>query len=377
MPEKLDHLQHGLKNSFHGEGVTPAWVAEMDFGLAPAIAEALHTAVDRGLTGYPYPKLEEACADAAVSFWADRFEWSPDSTWVHAAPDVIAGCRRAIELLTRPGSPVVVHSPVYFPFYNMISDAGRDVVEVISQVSDEGRYTLNLDGIGRAFDEGAGSIVLCSPWNPTGRSFSRDEIDAVCELARHHEARVIADEVHAALTFEAGTHTAAATVDPETVVTVTAASKAWNLPGLKCAQLVLSNEADRDKWVSHFTPDRVGVSTLGLVASEAAYRDGGAWLDEVMVRLDSNAALLGDLINEHLPDLSYRRPEATYLTWLDFAPYHLTEPAEFLLSQAGVALTAGGPFGSGAESFARLNFATHPETLVELCERMGKVLHKM
>ena len=140
---------------------------------------------------------------------------------------------------------------------------------------------------------------------------------------------------------------------------------------------MLTNEADRKIWQSYFTPDRVGVSTFGLVASEAAYRDGESWLGDVMVRLDSNASLLGDLIAEHLPDLRYRRPEATYLAWLDFSPYHLTEPAEFLLRVARVALTGGGPFGSGAESFARLNFATHPETLVELCERMGKVLTRV
>ena len=152
-----------MKNSFHGDEVTPAWVAEMDFGLAPEIARALRTAVDRGLTGYPYPLLEEACAEAATSFWARKFDWPVHPSWVHSAPDVIAGCRRAIELLTRPDSPVVAHSPVYFPFYNMIADAGRDVVEVVSDVNDEGRYVLNLDGIDRAFDEGAGSIVSLLP----------------------------------------------------------------------------------------------------------------------------------------------------------------------------------------------------------------------
>ena len=372
MTGHLEHLRHGLKNSYHGDHVVPAWVAEMDFGLAPAIAEALETAIDRALTGYPYPILEEACAAAATGFWQDSLGWEVPASWVYPAPDVIAGCRRAIELLTAPGSAVVVHSPVYFPFYNMIEDARRDVVEVVSDRDAEGRYVLNLDGIERAFDDGAGSIVLCSPWNPTGRSFERSEIEAVCDLARKHAVRVIADEVHAPLTYEPGSHVAAASVDPESVVTVTAASKAWNLPGLKCAQVVLTNERDREKWEPHFTPDRVGVSTFGLVASEAAYRNGRDWLDAAMERLRSNSGLLGDLLAEHVPELAYQPPEATYLAWLDFSPYNLTEPAEFLLSSAGVALTAGGPFGSGAESFARLNFATEPEKLIELCERMGK-----
>ncbi len=372
----LPHLRAGLKASYYDPEVLPAWVAEMDFGLAPPIAEALHLAVDRGLTGYPYPAAERAAAQAAVDFQQRMAGWEVSVDWVFPAPDVIVGCRRAVTLLTRPGSPVIVHSPVYFPFYGMIEDAGRDVIEVVCSPDDQGRYRLNLEAIDRAFDEGAGAIVLCSPWNPTGRSFELEELEAVISIARAHQARVIADEIHAPFGYGDSSHVPAATVDPETVITVTSASKAWNLPGLKCAQVILTNSKDRRAWSGHFTPDRVGVGTFGLIATEAAYGRGGEWFEETMRLLAANRDLLVTHIAEHMPEVVWHPPEATYLAWLDFSRYGIPDPSEFLLREARVALTGGGPFGTGADQYARLNFACEQGKLVEICSRIGESLQR-
>jgi cystathionine beta-lyase len=361
----------GLKWTYFEEDVLPAWVAEMDFGLAPAIASALHDAVDRGLTGYPYPSAEEATARAATGFWADRFGWSVDPSWVFAAPDVVEGARRAIVHLTRPGSPVVVHSPVYFPFYSMVERAGRDLIEVRCEPGADGRYSLNLDGIDRALDDGAGSIVLCNPWNPTGRVFSRDELTDLLEVVARHDARVIADEIHAPITYSGFAHTPIATLDPVRSVSVLSASKAWNLPGLKCAQVVLTNERDREVWSSYFTPDKVGVSTFGLVANEAAYSTGGDWFDMVLGRLAANRDLLGELIAAHLPGVRYHAPEGTYLAWLDMSAYGLGDPTAHCLEEARVAFTGGGPFGTGADQFVRFNFACDPDLITEMVERIA------
>lgn len=376
MTDRVEQLQAqgGLKWTYHDEDVLAAWVAEMDFGLAPSVTEALHEAIDRGLTGYPYPDLETRVASEAVAFWADELDWSVEPSWVFPAPDVIEGIRRAIMLLTAPGTPVVLHSPVYFPFYSMVERAGRDVVEVRCHQDDRGRYNLNLDGIERALDDGAGSIVLCNPWNPTGRSLDHNELDDLAQIVAKHGARVISDEVHAPLTYSETSHTAIAGLAPDLVATVTSASKAWNLPGLKCAQVVLTNSCDRAIWSDYFTPDKVGVGTLGLVAAVAAYADGRDWLTQVMGRLEANRDLVARLVATHLPHARYTPPEATYLAWVDLAGYEITDPGAFLLDEAKVALTSGKPFGSGADNWVRINFGTDAEIVEELMRRIGTAL---
>lgn len=368
------NLRPGLKWNYFKADVLPCWVAEMDYGLAPAITDALHEAIDRGDTGYPYPAIESAVAESGSRFWADRLGWEVGPDRVFHAPDVIEGIRRAISHLTRPGSPVILHTPVYFPFFSMVERAGREMVEVTALRDRDGVYRLDLDGIDRAFEAGAGSLVLCNPWNPVGRSLTRVEVEEVVGIASSHGARVIADEIHAALTFENTEHVAAASADPGTVVTVTAASKAWNLPGLKSAQVVLTNDEDLDVWSAYFTPEKVGVGTLGLIASAAAYSRGGEWLDGVMATLHSNRRLLGELIEERLPGVGYRAPEATYLAWLDMSSFGWDEPADYLLDRARVGVTGGAQFGTGGEGHVRLNFGTQQEVLVEIVDRIARAL---
>lgn len=346
----------------------------MDYGLAPPIAASLHAAVERGDTGYHYPSAERRAARAACGFWADRFRWDVSPERVFAAPDVVEGIRRAIVHLTTPGSPVVLHTPVYYPFFSMVERAGRPMVEVPCRPGSDGRYRLDIDAIHRAFAGGAGSLVLCNPWNPTGRSFTVEEIAEVAEVASKHSARLIVDEVHAPLTRSDVDHTVAATVAPDTVLTVTSASKAWNLPGLKCAQVVLTNDDDVAVWSDYYTPEKVGVGTFGLIANAAAYTEGRAWLDDVLGRLDTNQEVLEELLDSRLPDVVYSPPQATYLAWLDFRAFGLGDPAAHLLVRARVALTEGGPFGRDASGYARLNFATSPEILTEIVERIAATL---
>ena len=361
----------GLKWNLHGPNVLPAWVAEMDFGLAPEIAAALHTAIDEGEVAYPHPEMMARTAEAACSFWADRLGWHVDPGRVFPAPDVIEGALRAIVHLTRPGSPVVLHTPVYHPFFSMVERAGREIVDVRCSPDADGRYRLDLDGIAAAFTDGAGSIVLCNPWNPTARVFERQEVEELVHLAADKGARIIADEVHAPLIRSDLRHTVAATIAPEVVVTVTSASKAWNIPGLKCAQVVLTRDEDAEKWAEYFTSDKIGVATLGLVGNAAAYAEAGDWLDETVKRIDANRQLLAELLSEHLPEVRFTQLEGTYLAWLDFTPLGLGEPADYFLTEAEVALSEGSLYGTGGVGHARLNYATHPEILTEIVARMG------
>lgn len=379
MSSPADQLrrQGGLKWTFYDDDVLAAWVAEMDFGLAPPVAEALHDAVDRALTGYPYPEAEHAVAVAASLFWTDRFGWEVDPSWVFAAPDVIEGIRRCIVHLTRPGSPVVLHTPVYFPFFSMVERAGREIIEAPCTPDADGRYTIDLDGIERGLAAGAGSVVICNPWNPTGRALSRAELEDVVDIAARHDARVIADEIHAPITYEGVEHVPIATVDSERTATVTAASKAWNLPGLKCAQVVLTNEDDRRVWEGFFAPHKVGVGTFGLVASEAAYSRGVPWFDDVLRRLELNRHQVVSTVAERLPEVVMHPPDGTYLAWLDMSAFGLEHPMKHIRDQGRVALTDGEPFGGDGGQFVRFNFATEPEIITESLRRMEACLRSI
>lgn len=368
------HGRAGLKWTFYDEDVIPAWVAEMDFGLAPAVSEALHDAVDHGITGYPYPDAEEAAARAAADFWADRFDWNVDPSWEFPAPDVIEGIRRCIVHLTRPGSAVILHTPVYFPFFSMVEWAHREIVEVTCTRDEGGRYSLNLEGIEHGLRSGAGSIVLCNPWNPTGVVFEKAELEALVELARRYDARVIADEVHSPIVYGNGRHIPLATLDSERTVTVASASKAWNLPGLRCAQVVLTSPTDREVWRKSFQPYESGAGTFGLLAADAAYSRGREWFDSIMRRLQSNRDLLTSLVAEHTPEAIYTPPQGTYLSWLDLSAYGLDDPAEFLRKKARVAVSAGELFRGDCSRHVRVNFATEPEILIEMMGRIGAAL---
>ena len=371
----MDHqlIKNGLKWGYYDEDVLPAWVAEMDFGIAPAIGQTLHEAVDRADTGYLYPSAMEETARAATGFWAERLGWQVDPERVMAAPDVVEGTRRAIVHLTQPGSSVILPTPAYYPFFSMVERSGREQVEVPGIVDDGGRYILDLDGIDRALTAGAGSIVLCIPWNPTGRSFSVQELSALIEVVESHGGRIISDEIHASLTYPGHEHVVAADIAPDTVITVTSASKAFNLPGLKCAQVVLTNDDDVDVWSKYFTLEKVGAGTFGLFANTAAYESGGDWLDGVKRKLEVNRRLLGELMSTHLPEVGYREPEATYLAWLDFSAHGHHKPSAYILEHARVALNSGAPFGSG-EGYARLNFATTEAVLTQMVKRIAGAL---
>lgn len=356
-----------------------AFVAEMDFGLAPAVTAALHAGVDGGVTGYLPPALGADLAAATAEWHRDRYGWEVPAARIHPIADVLAALRAAILHFSAPGSAVIVPTPAYMPFLPLPAALGREVIQVPSIV-EGGRHRLDLDGIAAAFEAGAGLLVLCNPWNPVGRVLTREELLAVSEVVEAHGGRVFADEVHGPLVFPEARHLPYASVSPAAAahsVTGTAASKAWNLPGLKCAQLILTNEADEERWSEVGPWAGHGPSTLGVLASTAAYRDGRQWLDAVLERLDANRAVLGGLLGEHLPEVGYTMPEGTYIAWLDFRQLGLEEPpADFLLREAGVALTDGVACGEAGAGHARLIFATPRPILEELVHRMAAAVRR-
>jgi cystathionine beta-lyase len=363
-----------LKWNRGGPGVIGAFVAEMDFGAAPAIEQAMREAIARADFGYlsehAIAEMGQACAD-----WQQAsYGWTVDPAWIRPLPDVLKGLEAAITVFSRPGSPVILPTPAYMPFLTIPPWLGREIIQVPMTMSG-GRLVLDLDGIDAAFLAGGHLLVLCNPCNPVGRVYTRDELAAVAEVVDRNAGRVFADEIHAPLIYPGGTHTPYASVSAGAAghsVTATAASKGWNLPGLKCAQLILTNEAEAATWTEQGFFFEHGASTPGVRATIAAYRGGGAWLGEVVSYLDGSRELLAGLLAERLPAVGYRPPEGTYLAWLDCRALGIDgSPAEFFHAKAQVLLTDGAACGEAGAGHVRLNFATPRPILAEIVRRMA------
>jgi cystathionine beta-lyase len=377
-----------MKWRAHPEDVLPLWVAEMDVLLAPPIVAALTEAIARGDTGYP---TGTAYAEAVRDFAADRWGWhglAVERTAV--VPDVMMGIVEILRLLTEPGDVVVVCAPVYPPFYAFVTHADRRVLE--APLGSDRRIDRNA--LGEAFATARATcahpvFLMSNPHNPTGVVHTRAELAAVAGLAARHGIRVISDEIHAPLMLGEARFTPYLSVEGAgDAFALLSASKAWNLAGLKAALAVAGPDAVADlarlpEEVSH------GPSHLGVIAHTAAFRDSRDWLDHLLAGLTDNRAVLDRLLASHLPAIGYRRPEGTYLAWLDCTPLHLDTgptregpgivtdlagPARFFLDHARVALSSGHVFGTGGAGHVRLNFATRPDILTEAIVRMSHAL---
>ena len=368
--------RQSAKYQYYDADVIPAWVAEMDFPLAPPIATALHEAIDRSDVGY---RSALGLPEALAEFASERWGWAVPTDRVTAVPDVLSGIAESLRLFTAPDDGVVINTPVYAPFFTTIRDVvHRRIVDVPMRRSDDGSYYWDLPGLEAAFARpDVTAFVLCSPHNPTGSVATRETLAAIAEFATAHGVTVIADEVHGPLVLPGASHVPYLAVADEdsAAVSLVSASKAWNLPGLKCAQLVGTARTSAD--IAERMPLEVtyGTGHLGVIAAVAAYRDGSAWLDQVVAIVDGNRALLTDLLGEHLPLAGYVPPEASYLAWIDFRDYGLgDDPAAAFLERGRVALSSGPTYGPGGEGYARLNLATSPTILAEIVRRLADVI---
>ncbi len=359
-----------------------AWVAESDLGTAPAVAAALHAAVAGGQLGY-LPRAVATEHAAATSAWMrDHYDWEVPRGRVHHLPDVISGLEVAMEHFSRPGSAVIVPTPAYMPFLTVPKRHDRTVIEVpLAEAPDPhggARQTLDLDAIDRELGAGAGLVVLCNPLNPGGRVFERAELEALAAVVERHGARVFADEVHAPIVFDGARHVPYASVSAAAAghsITVTSASKAFNLAGTKAAQLIVTNDADAEVWQKLGPMAGHGASILGIIANTAAYREGRDWLAATVAYYDENRRALRDLLAEHLPAVGYRMPEGTYIAWLDVRRLGLgDDPAATLRERAGLAVTDGRACGAAGAGHVRVILATPRPVVEQIVQRLASAV---
>jgi cystathionine beta-lyase len=360
----------GRKWHRYDQDVLPAWIAEMDFGVAEPIQRALLQMAQEACYGYEGETLKAELADAFADHMADHFGWRPDAAGVVPVADLVQALFACVTAFTRPGDGVVLQMPIYPPFQAAVRDSGRCIVEH-PLLHDGTRFLLD-----RASVPDAGLLLLCNPHNPTGRVFERSELDAIAQAAVERDAVVIADEIHADLTYPPHTHIPFATLGPEVAertVTITSATKAYNIPGLRCGLMHFGSAGLRERFRAAF-PDRMlgTVNSFGIQATVTAWRECTPWLDDVMEVLRGNRALLTRFLATELPEIGYHEPEATYLSWLDCRELELPmSPQQFFLERARVGLNDGAEFGAPGAGHVRLNFATAPEILQEVLERMA------
>lgn len=379
------HARGGMKWSANPEAIG-AWVAESDLGTAPAVTEALHSAVDRGEFGYLPRPLGAELREATADWMRQRFGWEVAPARIQHLPDVIHGLEVAITLFTPAGTPVIVPTPAYMPFLTVPPRHGRAVIEVPNLEDDRGRWALDLAAIDAALAAGARLVVLCNPHNPGGRVFERDELAALADVvARHDGARVFADEVHAPLLLGAAPHVPYATVcdaAARQALTATSASKAFTLPGLKCAQFIVTNDTDMRVVAEQGPLFGHGTSTLGVVANVAAYRDGGPWLDAFVDYLRGTVAAFADRLAASIPHARFVAPEGSYIGWIDLRDVAFpggidpreTDLGEWFRREAGVALTDGRACGVAGAGGVRVILATPRPIALEIVDRMAAAL---
>ncbi len=355
--------------------VLPLPVAEMDFALAPAVHDALRSAVAASDTGYA--NARPVLGDALATFAAERWSWVIDPATVVPAPDVGVGAVELLRACCQRGDRVVINPPVYPPFYLWLDEVGARLLEAPLRQRADDAWLLDLDAVESAFRQRPAAYVLCNPHNPVGRVHSRAELTEVARLAEHYSVTVIADEIHAPLVLPGAEFTPFLTVPggAEVGISLVSASKAFNLAGLKCAAAVTSSPAMRavtDRLPEH---GRWRIGQFGLLATLAAFTNGGGWLDSLLATLDARRAHLGELLDARLPQVRWRPPEATYLAWLDCrAVGSGSTPRDLFLERGRVALEAGPNFGQPGDGWVRLNFGTSETILDQAVARMAASL---
>ncbi|MGN6425197.1 MAG: MalY/PatB family protein [Leifsonia sp.] len=372
--EQLFASRSSIKWRRYPADVLPVFVAEMDFDVEPAILDRVADTLRNSDTGYldSAGPLGPAFADFAWSSW----HWGVDPEWVHIATDVTVGVVEALRLVLPPaGGRVVLTPPVYPPFFEMIEEA--DAVAVTVPLREEAGWSLDLDDIEAAFAAGADALLLCNPQNPTGRCHSRQSLEALARLAARYGVFVVSDEVHAPLAHPGARFTPFAPVARAAgarAVTVTSASKAWNLAGLKCAVVVAAEPASATLLTR--LPEELAARTsiLGLHANVAALSCLG-WRDALLQRIVENQRLLEAELAANAPAVSAVRADAGYLVWLDFRATALgDDPARTLIDVGRVALNSGLAFGEQGRGFARINLACDPSTVLEAVRRIARTV---
>ena len=363
------------------EAAISLWVADMDFPAAPCIQKALAERSAHGIFGYSRP--DERYYEALEKWYNTRHSYSFERDWVVNTPGVVFAIATAIKAYTKEGDGVLIQKPVYYPFFNMINALDRKVVNSPLEFKN-GHYEINFEDFEKQIVENDVKLfLLCSPHNPGGRVWSRAELEKIAEICLRHKVIVVSDEIHSDITFGDNVHTNFGNISKEASensIICTAPSKSFNLAGLQFSNIFIPNAELRKKFQKEI--DKTGYdepSLTGIVASVAAYSEGGEWFDAAKKYIWENIQFAAKYLEEHNPKIKAILPEGRYLLWLDFSETGLSdgEINEKVLRQAKVWLDAGSMFGKEGEKFQRINCATPRKILEAALEAICKAFQNI
>ncbi len=368
-----------LKWGIDPQGVLPAWIAEHDLGPPPVVRDALRRLVDLPDVGY---SRRAGDLGGAFADWCEvRHDWRPDPGLVVPTADVLQGIWAVVAAFSEPGEGVITTPPVYPYFHDVAPSLARRSMECPLRHDADG-WRLDLDDLATLLERepAARILLLCSPHNPTGHLYSRDELQAMVELTRHHDVILVSDEIHFDLVYPGGSHypTLALRDAAEHTVALYSAGKAFAISGLRAAVAVFGNEDLRERFESTMPAHLLGgVGRAGVEAAIAAWRHGARWLDDLMALFDRHRRMVTDVLAAELPDVGCHLPASTFLAWLDLSARELgPEPAAVLVGGAGVRTSEGSEFGTGGEGHVRLNFGTSTSLLEQMLDRLVRALRQ-
>lgn len=353
------------------EGLLPMWVADMDFSVADEVLGDLRERVNRGVFGYSEAKSDYY--DAVIKWFGERFGYVVESDEIVKAPGIVFALAQAIRAFTREGDGVILQTPVYYPFYEIIRNNGRRI-EANKLIYSNGRFEMDFEDFERlAAKPDVKLFILCSPHNPVSRVWKREELSRINDICKRNGVLVASDEIHCDFVWPGSEHVCYGLLDEDAVV-CTAPTKTFNLAGLQISNLFVKNERLRRDLKTEIRKSGYSqLNTFGLAACKSAYTKGALWLGELREYILGNIALARDFLRERLPDIRLVEPEGTYLLWLDFSAYGLSQ-AELdrrVTGGAGLWLDSGTMFGADGEGFQRVNVACPRSVLARALEQLA------
>lgn len=359
--------------------VLPLWVADMDFQAPQCVLDALHKAVDFGIFGYSF--MGDGYFAAIQNWFRTRFDWELERDWLITTPGVVFALSAAVRATTQPGDAVLVQPPVYAPFYNVVNINGRKVVES-PMIYENGRYSIDFEDFEKKIVENDVKLyILCSPHNPVCRVWTAEELQKLGAICKKHGVTVISDEIHCDFAFPEHPHVPFVKACPEMkdqTIICTAPSKTFNLAGLQVSNIFVPGEALRQKLAREMEVIRYRApNMLGVIACQAAYEQGGQWLDECKAYMRENLEYVREFLAEHLPKIRLVEPEGTYFAWLDCTDLGMTkeELDDVIINKAKLWLDTGSIFGESAALFQRVVLACPRATVEEAMHRLAKAIN--
>lgn len=354
--------------------VMPMWVADMDLRAPDEIVSRMRQLCDFGVFGYTM--VTDSYFDAVRNWFSSRFDWEVERKWLVTTPGVVFALSAAVKAFTEPGEGVLIQRPVYYPFTEVVENNGRVVVNN-SLRYDKGSYAIDYEDLeAKLARDDVKLMLICSPHNPVGRVWTRDELSKVCRLCLKYNVKMVSDEIHADFVFANREHVPLASLSEqvrENCVVCTAPSKSFNLAGLQISNIFIPNRDMRHAFRRELEKTGLfGVNMVGLCACQAAYESGGEWLDQLKEYLEGNIQFLKSFVNEHMPRIKVVDTEGTYLVWMDLQELNLVDQKDFIVNKAGLWLDTGSMFGEEGLGFERINVACPRAVLEEALNRLKR-----